>query len=315
MRSEGLDVARALAILGMFVVHAGLVLAPGDPHVVFDVCDGRAAATFLVIAGIATARATLPDRELRRRGAILLALGFVNLVVWPGDILRVYGVALLLAPWLRRMQPRRLLALTGTLFLAFVPLLLFADWDARWRWEDLHYRGLWTPTGLVRNLTFDGFRAVVPWLGLYTLGLALGRADDARLARLALPGAALALGAATLSMILVERLGGGADVVAVFGTASMPPMPLFLATAVGTALLVIGASMSIVSPRLARTGRLAGTWYLAHIALLVALATAGIETSAPVALAAALAAFAAAVAISQRVARGPFERLLRGRRT
>jgi uncharacterized membrane protein YeiB len=314
MRSEGLDVARALAILGMFVVHAGLVLAPGDPHPIFDLCDGRAAATFLVIAGIATARATLADRELRRRGALLLALGFVNLLVWPGDILRVYGVALLLAPWLRRGSPRVLLAITVGLFVAFVPLLLFADWDARWRWEDLHYRGLWTPVGLVRNLTFDGFRALVPWLGLYTLGLALGRADDARLARLTVPGAALALGAAILSMILVERLGGGEEVVAVFGTGSMPPMPLFLATAVGTALFLIGAAMGIASPALARTGRLAGTWYLGHIALLVALAIANVQTTAPVALAGALAAFAAAVAISRRVQRGPFERLLRRRR-
>lgn len=311
MRSPGLDVARAIAIFGMFVVHAGLVLAPADEHVLFTVCEGRAAATFVVVAGIATSRANLPAAVLRRRGAALLALGFLNLAVWPGDILRIYGVALLLAPWLRRASSRALVAASLTLFAAFVPLLLFARWDSRWRWQDLSYEGLWTPTGLARNLVFDGFRALVPWLGLFTLGLALGRSDDHRLRRLALPGALIAVFAAALSAILVDRLGGGEHAVAIAGTGSMPPMPLFLATAVGTALLVIGASMRMPSAALARTGRLAGTWYLGHILVLAGLAIAEVQTTAPVALAAAATAFTVAVAISTRVERGPFERLLR----
>jgi hypothetical protein len=158
------------------------------------------------------------------------------------------------------------------LFAAFVPLLLFADWDACWRWEDLHYIGLWTPEGFTRNLVFDGFRALIPWLGLYTLGLAIGRRDDTQLARLAFSGAVLAVASAITSWIVVSALGADTDatareeIVAVFGTGSMPPMPLFLATTVGTALVVIGASIHFprIAPRpsavLAATGRMAGTW-------------------------------------------------------
>jgi hypothetical protein len=35
---------------------------------------------------------------LRRRGLLLLAVGFLNLTIWEGDILRVYGVSLLIVP-------------------------------------------------------------------------------------------------------------------------------------------------------------------------------------------------------------------------
>ena len=36
-------------------------------------------------------------KTLTNRGLFLLVVGFVNLLIWPGDILRVYGVSLLIA--------------------------------------------------------------------------------------------------------------------------------------------------------------------------------------------------------------------------
>ena len=50
-------------------------------------------------------------RTILRRGVFLLLAGYLNLVVWSGDILRVYGVSLLLAAWLLRSPGRTLWAI------------------------------------------------------------------------------------------------------------------------------------------------------------------------------------------------------------
>lgn len=116
-RDEAIDVARAMAILGMFVIHAVLVLGAFYPRTgasafVLWLCDGRAAATFVTLAGFGVARLAAKDtpdlaaRTLRRRALALWVLGVLNLVIWPGDILRVYGVALLAAPFLLRWNVR-----------------------------------------------------------------------------------------------------------------------------------------------------------------------------------------------------------------
>src|SRR6266516_176101 len=106
-RIIGYDLARALAILGMVVVHFALVMS-SEPMVeegwmsrVVGFLDGRAAATFVVLAGIgvtlrsrgAAAGAAHHPKGLARlrstllkRGLFLLAVGFLNLIIWPGDI-------------------------------------------------------------------------------------------------------------------------------------------------------------------------------------------------------------------------------------
>jgi len=72
-RDEAIDVARAMAILGMFLIHAVLVLGAVYPRsgplaVVLWLCDGRAAATFVTLAGFGVSRlaAKYPDEPGRR---------------------------------------------------------------------------------------------------------------------------------------------------------------------------------------------------------------------------------------------------------
>jgi uncharacterized membrane protein len=102
-RVFGFDLARALAIFGMVVVHFSLVMAdgrtgPGWLSAALGFLDGRAAATFVILAGIGVTlmsqRAvkgadplaiTKVRAALIRRGLFLLALGFINLRIWPGE--------------------------------------------------------------------------------------------------------------------------------------------------------------------------------------------------------------------------------------
>src|SRR5205823_4075891 len=182
--------------------------------------DGRAAAAFVILAGVGLTlmsrravsagdprAAARVRRTVVKRGLFLLALGFVNLVVWPGDILRVYGVSLLLAARLVTAPDRRLLLGVLGYALGFVALLLVLDFEKNWDWATLTYRHLWTPTGLVRNLFYDGFRSVLPWTGFVLLGMWLGRLDlrdPAVNGRVFLAAAAAAVGAEVASWLCVS---------------------------------------------------------------------------------------------------------------
>jgi uncharacterized protein len=320
-RVVGFDVARALAILGMVVVHFSLVMAadrsgPGWLNVVLGFLDGRAAATFVILAGVGVTlmsrRAVLsadPNavaqarKVLIFRGGILLALGFINLLIWPGDILRVYGVSLLLAAWLISASNRWLWFGVLGCAAGFVALFVMFDFGKNWDWETLSYGQLWTPTGLVRNLFFDGFRSVFPWTGFVFFGMWLGRlnlSDPAVNSRVFLAALATAFGAEMVSWLcvtffLAHPYGMDAETVkALFGTESMPALPFFLLASGGEALAVIamcvrlsGVGSSRSWQPLAATGQMALTWYFAHIVLgLGAVEALGLVNSQPLPIAA-----------------------------
>jgi uncharacterized membrane protein YeiB len=147
------------------------------------------------------------------------------------------------------------------------------------------YHGLWTPSGSLRNLLYDGFRSVFPWSGYLFFGMWLGRLDltDRTINRRCLmTGSLLALVTEIGSAILVNWLTATnpsgmetKEISALFGTESMPPFPLFLIASGGLATAVIAACVQFAETRpnsifvrsLAATGHLALTWYIAHIYL------------------------------------------------
>ncbi len=352
-RILGYDIARAMAMLGMIVVHFGLVMAvdhdrPAWSAWIMHILDGRAAATFVVLAGVGltlrSRRAVAADdpraiaavrATLVRRGLFLLAMGFVNLVIWPGDILRVYGVSLVVAAGLITASDRRLIAVGLVFILGFVALLLAVDYETNWEWSTLTYDHLWTLRGALRNLFYDGFRSVFPWTGLLIFGMWLGRrdlCDRAVNTRVVLAAVAAATLAELVSWACVGYFHAhpqGMDdetIQALFGTDSMPPLPLFLFTAGGAAVAVIALCVRAagawpggpwVAP-LAAMGQMALTWYAVHIVFglgtVVALGLAGREPM-PVGQACGLGFFAAAVLVSWLWKRwfrnGPLEWIMR----
>lgn len=353
-RIVGYDLARALAILGMVIVHFALVLSRDDPYrgavgKLVKLLDGRAAATFVVLAGVGLtliSRKAVASgdpallagtrRTLLRRGLFLLVAGFLNLIIWPGDILRVYGVGIMLAAFFITARPSRLLWIATAFVVGFLVLFVTVDYDTRWEWETLTYNDLWTPAGVVANLFYDGFRSVFPWAGFLFFGMWLGRHSpdwtSVRVRAFAWAVAGVAIAAHWLSSWLVrvgqQRWGMDRDTaVALLGTESMPPLPLFLVSAAGFAVTLIVASLcvadvladNVVVRALVATGQMAFTWYVGHIVVglggVVALGLAG-RLSLPVAVASGVGFFVAAAVVSLwwrgRVGRrGPLEWLLR----
>jgi uncharacterized membrane protein YeiB len=216
---------------------------------------------------------------------ILLVLGYLNLILWSGDILRVYGVSLFLAPWLIDAPNRRLLAVSLFFAIGFIVLSVCVNYETHWDWSTMTYHGLWTPSGSFRHLFYDGFRSVFPWSGYLFLGMWLGRLDltDRKINRYCLMiSAILALVTEIGSAVLVNWLTAinpigmeTKEIPALFGTESMPPFPLFLIASGGLATAVIAACIrfaqtrpnSILVRSLAATGQLTLTWYIAHIYL------------------------------------------------
>jgi uncharacterized protein len=345
-RILGYDLARSLAMLGMIVFHFALVMAhdatrPRWLAFFVGLLDGRAATLFVVLAGVGLtlrsrgvrdeSSASAVRRTLIWRGIFLLAFGFLNLLIWQGDILRVYGVSLILAAWFIEASNRRLLLVAAVFPLVFLLLLLVFDYEKNWDWPTLTYRNLWTPAGLVRNLFYDGFRSVFPWTGLLFFGMWLGRLDlrdraiNNRVVLAGLAGVLLALVVSRLCVAHFMAHPGGMDaatIQALFGLESMPPMPLFLLSGGSTAVVSIAVCVrleEISAPRpVVCMGQMALTWYVGHIVFglgtVDALGLVGNQTL-PVAFGCGLAFFVLAVGLSWAwkayFRHGPLEWLMR----
>jgi uncharacterized membrane protein YeiB len=182
-RIRGLDVARGLAVLGMFAAHLRLGgnLHP-DPSSWAAVVNGRSSILFATLAGVSVAllsgRTTPPEgRELTRvrvrigvRAAWVFAIGWllVRLDTFVAVILEVYALLFLLVVPFLRWPVRRLLALAGMLAVAVPPLLVVVG-------QALTTAG--ADDARLPFLAVTGYYPALLWIVFVLVGLAVGRTD------------------------------------------------------------------------------------------------------------------------------------------
>jgi len=298
-RIVGLDLARALAIIGMVIVNFKVVMTNEQSPVWLDrltgLLEGRAAALFVVLAGVGLALLTrrswesgepakiASDRaKIIRRAVFLFLVGLAYAPLWPPDILHFYGAYLAIAALLFTAPAHRMLGAAGAFVVGFVAMLLIFDYEAGWDWSSLTITDFWSPVGFLRHLFFNGFHPVFPWAAFALFGLWLGRLDIAdRTVRRRM------LGAAALVAFVVEAASAVAVRLAVsglsereaeevgylLGTHPMPPMPQYVVAAAATAVVVIVLCVEIAERYsdsawlrpLVSTGQLALTLYVAHV--------------------------------------------------
>lgn len=351
-RITGLDVARAFAVIGMVLVNYKITMGAeqGEPSWLRSLTaafDGRAAATFVVLAGIGaslgTRRARISgDPQEQRRARIVMAkralflfvIGWAFFPIWPADILHFYGLYLLIGAVVLFAPDRRLWLLAASVVTVSLLFVLTFDPFANWDLTDYSYRGLTTPSGFLRNLFFDGFHPVFPWVAFYLFGMWLGRTDlrDRGWRRTLVIRAALVV-AVTEAAAWIVLGPKGTDLADLddeswrwlFSVEPIPPLPMYLAAGAGTAVLVICGSIwltehlsSRVIEPLVSTGQLALSIYLGHVLVgMGILDTIGrLENqSLPWAVITSLVFSVAAVAFSwawrRRFHRGPLEALMR----
>ncbi|MCA8960752.1 MAG: DUF418 domain-containing protein [Planctomycetes bacterium] len=247
------------------------------------ILEGRAAATFVVLAGIGlglSARGRTRRRTRRVtlvRSLFLLVLGLLNTVVFDADILHYYAFYFLFGALCVGQRRGMLLGWIAVLNVAFFVLLITLDYEAGWNFDELTYRGLWTVRGFTRSLFFNGWHPVVPWLSFLIFGLLLSRLDlrsAQTQTRLWISGIVLFAVAEGTSRVLGPLLAGIDPELEILATTEpMPPLPLYMLAGAGAASAVTGVCLRL-EPWLRRTGLLdalvpAGrqtlTLYLAHI--------------------------------------------------
>ncbi|MEM1218189.1 MAG: heparan-alpha-glucosaminide N-acetyltransferase domain-containing protein [Bacteroidota bacterium] len=220
-RIIGIDVARALAVIGMIIVNFKVVFGETGDHWIKPFANffyGKAAAVFVVLAGVGLALMTnsavkAQDPEKLKKGRIgilkralfLFVIGLSYSAIWPADILHFYGIYMLLTLFFINRSGQQILLGTAALVLLFPVLLLFFDYEQGWIFELWHYTDFWTPEGFFRNLFFNGFHPVIPWAAFMLFGLWYGRQnlyDEAFLRRSFIVSALVFLGIQGLSLIL-----------------------------------------------------------------------------------------------------------------
>jgi len=177
--------------MGMIVVNFKMVVgAEGDGWALdfANAFSGRAAALFVVLAGVGIGLMTRKAYEndddmlyakarprLLKRAIFLFVCGLTYYWIWPADILHFYGVYMLITLLVIRWRPRSILWLSACLVLLFPLLLAVFSYDEGWDFDSLTYLGFWTVEGFLRNLFYNGFHPVIPWVSFMLLGLWFGR--------------------------------------------------------------------------------------------------------------------------------------------
>lgn len=231
-RVLGLDLARGLAVLGMFAAHVGPDprTQDGVAQLAMQATHGRSSVLFALLAGVGLALMSggaggLRDGRWRQcaarivvRAAALFGLGvaLVMLDTPIAVILTYYAVYFLLGLPFLRLGPRALTVLAGAAIVAG-PMLSFVVRDA--------VAALGTGGTLLTPL-FTGDYPAATWMAFVIAGLAVGRLDlrgTATRLRLAATGAGLAVVGYGGSWLALHVFGGAARLAAVTGADGASP--------------------------------------------------------------------------------------------
>lgn len=299
-RIYGYDIARALAIFGMFIVNFKTVMHISNDGrddlwwlSIFNVLDGRASAVFVILAGVGitllTQEARLSEnifqlekerRVLFKRAIFLFAVGILYIEIWPADILHYYGIYIAIGAFLLTASIRKLLWVGSCIAAGFPVIFSILDYAASWNWETLSYAELWSLNGFLRNLFFNGFHPVFPWAAFLIVGMALGRLPMKKVSvcrRVFLYGliATLVIEAIAFGIraALTNRGYAPELIYYLFSTTPMPPLPLYFFSAVGSSCAVIAFAVhigekyrdSVWLRPLIYVGQMSFTLYIAHV--------------------------------------------------
>ncbi len=296
-RIIGIDVARAIAIFGMIIVNFKIAFGSHGSECLKSILsffDGKAAATFVVLAGIGIGfmtRKVLAQHDTKliksvrtkifKRAIFLLIIGLLYMPIWPADILHYYGVYMMIALLCLRLSKKWLLTVAFLLISIYPLLMMTWDYESGWDFSTLTYSGFWTVSGFFRNLFYNGFHPVLPWSAFMLIGYWFSKHDlndDTFLKKTIKISSALFLLTLLISKSLIYFLSIDnssirSELVQILGTSPMPPLPIYMISGSCVALLII-SSLILISKKystnkiilsLKVTGQLALTFYVAHV--------------------------------------------------
>lgn len=287
-RWAGVDVARAVALLGMVTVHfgPGRTVGEGAAAFVYHSFYGKASVLFALVAGVGVGllHRRSPVVEVRA-GLVYRAAWLVPLGLYLQDldhpvavILEYYGLYFLaLVPFVGRRAPT--LLVSALVWLPFGSAAVLWGLVARPEW--MVRLGGTTPGDPFGDLVLGGWYPLVTWVPVLLVGMWLADTD------LAAPRTHLAMvvgGSATLALTRWVGVAAASHLDADvsrgawgwgWAVSGHSEMPLAVLGAVGFAVAVLGASLALarwaapVAHPLAALGRLALSVYVGHLLVYV----------------------------------------------
>lgn len=288
-RIRGIDLARAVAIVGMVAVHIGPTDVDGLAGQAYALPHGRASLLFVLLAGIGVAlldrgrSAGLTPVRLLWRAVVLAPVGLVLQELDHGVavILQDYALLFLVALVLRLLPDRLLLGVIGSSFVVG-PAAHVAFEHARPDLVDGAVTAISdTPREIAMGLVATGPYPLITWLAPFALGMWLGRRDLAAPRTLGW----MFLGAAPVAVgVLAIGLGAEGLVPAEASDwwyLALDPDPhsqslvwVWSSTAAAVVALASCLALTALLPRLlaplVALGQLALTVYVTHLLVIVA---------------------------------------------
>jgi uncharacterized membrane protein YeiB len=326
-RIVGLDVARGLAVLGMFGAHIGVTTAWewGDPGTWLDVVNGRSSILFAALAGVSIAIISGRDRPLAgtelhaaqirivvRAGAIFLLGALLELLgTNVAVILPYYALLFLIALPVLRLRAWLLFALAGVMAILAPVLVMLVNLGAG-------QIALGGAAAFLIELLFTGYYPVLVWTAFLFAGLGIGRLDLRSLrVQLVLLGSGIALAVLGYGLVpvLEPRVRGAWAMLVTSEPHSGSPFEVVgsggvAVGVIGLCLLLTGPLRWVLYP-VAAVGSMALTVYSLQIVAIAALdpVLSRDDTNWPW-LWFTVAALAASTVWALTMGKGPFEQFL-----
>ncbi|NRA87205.1 MAG: DUF418 domain-containing protein [Rhizobiales bacterium] len=299
-RINGLDFARFLAFFGMVFVNFKIVMLPMDADLgnsawFFSLLEGRAAALFVILAGIGLGLSVQIAKlnhetgtgdftvSTLKKGVFLFIIGLLNALIFSADILHYYGIYFIFAAFLAPLSTSILKYIVIALIVTATILLLALDFDSGWNWQTYEYEGFFTLEGGLTNLFYNGWHPVLPWLGFLLFGVILSRINLTNKAvqkKMIFIGLGITIISYFVSSSIISALFESNDkeleaLVPLFSMGPIPATIFYMISSTATACAIIAASI-IFTKKFAQlpivkavniAGRQSLTLYIAHIYL------------------------------------------------
>jgi uncharacterized protein len=291
-RIYGLDFARALAILGMMFVNYNIVFTEGVAvyaglsHFI-SVFEGRAAAIFLILAGIGISLMSKrgydeKDKAIKinerliliKRAVFLFILGMSLYVFfgWSADILHYYGIYLVFVCFFLYLNPKSIFISILSILIISTVLQLLLNYSIGWNATYSEYLDFYSINGFIRNLFFNGYHPVFPWFSFILVGLALGRMGFKKIKKITVFSFLFAVTLEIISYGIIWIYKGSELIIYLFDTKPMNPTAFYILAGSGWAVAIIGISIIIsnyfIHSKIYRvivlTGQMALTHYVLH---------------------------------------------------